>query len=180
MTVWRHQKSRKHKKKQTRKHYLVQPPWSRSVEIFLSLIDKGSVSRKSRKRFGPEKTFITLRSAYSVKLVFSCVVKRNINYYNYKVSCLEAPSFWRYKDNHVTRNVPEKFRDFWETGPRPQLFEGGIAFDWPYSGIGMRKFTSKNHVYESFDVNRIHIRFAASFRNKILSRNRPAFKDGAY
>ena len=37
--------------------------------------DQGSVSRKSRKRFGPEKTFITLRSAYSVKLVISYVVK---------------------------------------------------------------------------------------------------------
>ena len=33
------------------------------------------VSRKSRKRFGSEKTFITLRSAYSVRLVFSYVVK---------------------------------------------------------------------------------------------------------
>ena len=39
----------------------------------------------------------------------------------------------------------------------------------------MRRFTSKNHVYENFDVNGIHITFAASFRNKILSRNRPVF-----
>jgi len=35
----------------------------------------GPVSRKSQKRFGPEKTFVTLRPAYSVKLVFSYVVK---------------------------------------------------------------------------------------------------------
>ena len=36
---------------------------------------QGPVSRKPRKRFGPEKTFVTLRPSYSVKLVFSYVVK---------------------------------------------------------------------------------------------------------
>ena len=35
----------------------------------------GPVSRKSRKRFGPEKPFVKLRLAYSVKLVISYVVK---------------------------------------------------------------------------------------------------------
>ena len=35
----------------------------------------GPVSRKSRKLFGPEKSFVKLRPAYSVKLVFSYVVK---------------------------------------------------------------------------------------------------------
>ena len=35
----------------------------------------GPVSRKSRKLFGPEKPFVKLRPAYSVKLVFSYVVK---------------------------------------------------------------------------------------------------------
>ena len=39
----------------------------------------------------------------------------------------------------------------------------------------MRRFTSKNHIYESFDVIAIQIRFAASFPNKILLRNGPAF-----
>ena len=29
---------------------------------------------------------------------------------NCKVSCLETPSFWRYKENYVTRNIPGKFR----------------------------------------------------------------------
>ena len=33
------------------------------------------VSRKSRELFGPEKPFVKLRSAYSVKLLFSYVVK---------------------------------------------------------------------------------------------------------
>ena len=35
----------------------------------------GPVSRKSRKLFGPEKPFVKLRPACSVKLVFSYVVK---------------------------------------------------------------------------------------------------------
>ena len=35
----------------------------------------GLVSRKSRKLFGPEKPFVKLLPAYSVKLVFSYVVK---------------------------------------------------------------------------------------------------------
>ena len=39
----------------------------------------------------------------------------------------------------------------------------------------MRRFTSKNHVYENFDVMGIQRRFAASFPKKVLLRNRPAF-----
>ena len=35
----------------------------------------GPVSRKSRKLFGPEKSFVKLRRAYSVKRVFSYVLK---------------------------------------------------------------------------------------------------------
>ena len=35
----------------------------------------GPVSRKSRKFFGPEKQFVKLRPAYSLKLVFFYVVK---------------------------------------------------------------------------------------------------------
>ena len=35
----------------------------------------GPVSRKSQKLFGPEKPFVKLGPAYSVKLVFSYVVK---------------------------------------------------------------------------------------------------------
>ena len=37
--------------------------------------EQGPVSRKSRELFGPEKPFVKLRPAYSVKLVFSHVVK---------------------------------------------------------------------------------------------------------
>ena len=35
----------------------------------------GPVSRKSRELFGPKKPFVKVRPAYSVKLVFSYVVK---------------------------------------------------------------------------------------------------------
>ena len=38
--------------------------------------DQGHVSRKSRKVFGPEEPLVKLRFAYSVKLVFSYVVKQ--------------------------------------------------------------------------------------------------------
>ena len=47
----------------------------------------GSVSRRSRKHFRPEKLFIKPQPARS-----------------------------RYKDNYVARNAPEKFRGFRETG----------------------------------------------------------------
>ena len=39
----------------------------------------------------------------------------------------------------------------------------------------MRRFTSKSHVYKNFDIIGIQRRFAASFPNKMLLRNRPAF-----
>ena len=48
--------------------------------------------------------------------LFICC-KGNKNENNFKVSCLETLSFSRYKENYVTRNAPEKFRDFRETGP---------------------------------------------------------------
>ena len=81
------------------------------------IVVQGPFSRKSRKVFGSEKPFVKLRPAYSIKLVFVICCKENKKWNNCKVSCLEAPSFWRYKENLVPRNAPEKFRDFRETGP---------------------------------------------------------------
>ena len=46
-----------------------------SVLSSASKKDLGPVFRKSRKPFLPEKPFLKLRPAYSVKLVFSYVVK---------------------------------------------------------------------------------------------------------
>ena len=80
----------------------------------------GPVSRKSRKLFGPEKPFVKLRSAYSVKLVFSYVVKGiQIQIY----AKFRSSKQRRFEEIYVTRNAPEKFRDLRETGP------------WAYLGI---------------------------------------------
>ena len=56
---------------------------------------------------------------YKGGLLICCKGNKNKN--NCKVSCLETPSFWRYKENYVIRNTPEKFRDFRETGPSSRL-----------------------------------------------------------
>ena len=56
-------------------------------------------------------------------LLICCKGNKHKN--NCKVSCLETPSFWRYKENCVTRNAPEKFRDFRETGSCSQKFISG-------------------------------------------------------
>ena len=61
--------------------------------------------------------------------LFICC-KRNKNKNNCKVSCLETPLFWRYKENYVARNTPEKFRDLRETGPRLNTFAFVDVFQW--------------------------------------------------
>ena len=50
--------------------------------------------------------------------LFTCC-EANKNKNNCNVSCPETPSFWEYKENYVTRNAAETFRDFRETGPSP-------------------------------------------------------------
>ena len=68
----------------------------------------------------------TFRARKAIRKITTCLFckaglficcKGNKSKNNGKVSCLETPSFWRYKENYVTRNTPEKFRDFRETGP---------------------------------------------------------------
>ena len=51
------------------------PLYTRDVSNCIVKPFQGPVSRKSRKVFGPEKPFVKLRPANSVKLVFSYVVK---------------------------------------------------------------------------------------------------------
>ena len=56
--------------------------------------------------FGLGKPFVKLRSAYSVKLVFSYVVKG----VKIKITaCLKTPSFWRYKENYVVPQVRDEY-----------------------------------------------------------------------
>ena len=95
-------------------HYPILNIWGWKVKVSLP----GARFSKVPITFGPEKSIVKVRPACSVKLVFSYVVKGIKIKNKCKVSCLETPSFWRYKENYVTRNTPEKFRDFRETGPR--------------------------------------------------------------
>ena len=82
----------------------------------------GPVSRKSREIFGPQKPICKSTTCLFCKagLFISCKGSKNKN--NCKVSCLETPLFWKYKENYVTRNTPDKFRDLRETGPKPEIF----------------------------------------------------------
>ena len=66
---------------------------------------------RARKAIRKTTTYLFCKAG----LLICCKGNKNKN--NCKVSCLETPSFWRYKENYVTRNKPEKFRDFRETGP---------------------------------------------------------------
>ena len=75
---------------------------------------QGPVSRKSREVFCPEKPFVKTRPAYSVKLVFSYVVK------GIKIKIIAkfgASRRLRFEDTKRIMS-PEMFRDFRETGPR--------------------------------------------------------------
>ena len=61
----------------------------------------------------------TLTHLFCEASLFICC-KGNKNKNNYKVSCFETPLFHRYKENYVTQNAPEKFRDFRETSSRTE------------------------------------------------------------
>ena len=54
---------------------LCHPKYARNVSGLSRNRPLGPVSQKSRELCGPEKPFVKVRPAYSVKLVFSCVVK---------------------------------------------------------------------------------------------------------
>ena len=83
----------------------------------------GPVSRKSRELFGPEMPFVKLQPAYSVKLVFSYVVKG----IKIKITAkFRASRRLRFEDTKKIMS-PEKFRDFRETGPR---CSGKIFWPW--------------------------------------------------
>ena len=80
---------------------------------------QGPVSRKSRELFGPEKPFVKLRPAYSVKLVFQYVVKG----IKIKITAkFRASRRHRFEDSKRIMSPeihPKSSRDFRETGPWP-------------------------------------------------------------
>ena len=75
--------------------------------------DLACVSPKTRKLYGPEKPFVKLRPAYSVKLVFLFVVKGIKIKITAKFCHTEH---FRFEDTKRIMS-PEKFRVFRETGP---------------------------------------------------------------
>ena len=69
------------------------------------------VSLKSRKLFWPKKSFVKLQPAYSVKLIFSYVVKG----IKIKITAkFYASRHLRFEDTkrNVTRHAPKKLGDF--------------------------------------------------------------------
>ena len=74
----------------------------------------GARFSKVPKTFRAVKTFPKLRPAYSVNLVFSFVAK------GIKIKTIAK---FRAFESYVTRNAPEKVRDFRKTGPWPELLK---------------------------------------------------------
>ena len=82
------------------------------------------VSQKTRKLYGPEKPFVKLRPAYSVKLVFLYVV----NGIKIKMTAkFRDTEHLRFEDTKRIMS-PGKFRVFRETGPRPEYSGFRLAF----------------------------------------------------
>ena len=86
---------------------------------YSSRSNQGAVSRDSRKLFGPEKPFVKLRPTYSVKLVFSYVVKGIKSKKNGKVSGLETPSFKDTSRIVSSEMRPKSFGSFEKRAPGP-------------------------------------------------------------
>ena len=84
------------------------------VEVFVSA--QGPVSRKSRKLFGPEKPFVKLRPANSVKPFFSYFVKGIKIKMNAKFRASRCLRFENTKENYVTRDARTR------NGPQVRLF----------------------------------------------------------
>ena len=105
--------------------------WLRSIETYtflwelplvsanhaLSNSSQGPVSRKSRKLFGPEKPFVKFRPAYSVKLVFSYVVKGIKIKTTAKFCASRRPRFEDEKRIMSPEMLPKSFGTFEKRAP---------------------------------------------------------------
>ena len=68
--------------------------------------------------------------------LFRCC-KGNKNKNNCKVSCFETPSFWRYKENYVTRIRPKSFGTFEKQAPDfGRLFRALVSITDCYHYVG--------------------------------------------
>ena len=78
---------------------------------------RGAVSRKSRELFGPEKPFVKLRPAYSVKLVFKYVIKGIKIKITAKFHASRRPRFEDTKRIMSPEIRPKLFGTFEKRGP---------------------------------------------------------------
>ena len=93
--------------------------WNRN-EIYF--VVSGARFSKVPRTFRAQKAICKSTTCLFCKAGLFICCKGNKNKNNCKVSCLETPLFWKYKENCVTRNKPEKFRDLRETGPLSDIF----------------------------------------------------------
>ena len=82
--------------------------------------EQGPVSRKSRKLFGPERPFVKLQPAYSVRLVFSYVVKGT----KIKITAkFRASRRFHFEDTKIIMSpemCPKSFGTFAKQAPGPR------------------------------------------------------------
>ena len=85
------------------------------------LLCPGTRFSKVPRTFRARKTIRKTMTCLFCKAGLLICCKGNKSKNKCKVLCLETPSFSRYKENYVTRNTPEKFRGFRETGPSAHM-----------------------------------------------------------
>ena len=112
---------------------LCHPKYVRKVSGLSRNRPLGSVSRKSRRLFGPEKPFVKLRPAHSVKLIFLYVVKA----INIKITAkFRASKRLRFEDTKRIMSPeirPKSFGTFEKQAPGvrfskvPKTFRAGKA-----------------------------------------------------
>ena len=92
-------------------------PFQRNLTMHMQCNSgQGPVSRKFRKLCGPEKSFVKLRPAYSVKLVFLHVIQ-GIKIKTAKF-CASRRLLFEDTKRIITRNAPEKSSGLWRNGPQ--------------------------------------------------------------
>ena len=111
---------------------------------FLLSFDQWPVSRKSRKLFGPGKTFLKLRLAHSVKLVFSYVVKGRKIKITAKFRALRRLRFEDTKRTMSPEMRPKSFGTFEKRAPGPQGIRCTLDF-----GKRISKHLSVKHLFET-------------------------------
>ena len=106
----------------------------------------GARFSKVPRTFRARKAICKTTTCLFCKAGLSICCKGNKNKNNCKVSCLETPSFWRYKENYVIRNTPEKFSGLSRNGPLvsfDRTVEGAVPLMNHYSDRPVFKWLSE-------------------------------------